>query len=276
MRGVLLPGLFLSPRSIFRGELWESERTESSVKAIFEEAKAKRGRGPGRPSKELQRVNAYQSELEQEYEDWADDTSDDLATAKADGEEPTRLNEIILAGLAVLLLALQNLGRNNIPDAIDLALGNEAPTPALLLEVAQAVMENEKYLVESLIPDLKSKIEKALSDRDILAAFAVGESEGREALRSILATVTARVGSYSGAYWGLFNRASGELGLILDKPIRWNLDPSVKNHCRTCLDYGDTTYVSWADMMAKTGGAYPTHLTICKSNDRCSIEVVKE
>src|SRR3990167_5829697 len=95
-----------------------------------------RGGGRGRPRKEIVAVNAYQRELEESYDEWADTFSDDLAEAKND---ETDTEAIIAAGLIALLLALQESGRHNIPKALFMALGDEAPTPGLLMHLADAV-----------------------------------------------------------------------------------------------------------------------------------------
>jgi len=131
------------------------------------------------------------------------------------------------------------------------------------------VAANEGYLKDSLIPDLQAKIERALQDKDILLALATGV--GAEAIRGILGTVTARIGSYAGMWWGIHNNAVGTLAGIKGKPILWRLDPAVINHCATCLTYGDKTYPSMKSMLSETGGISPSHGTICNGNDRCEL-----
>ena len=217
------------------------------------------------PREQIQAVNAYQEELESEYEDWADDFATDVADAKDDTERKS----IIVAGLLALLGILQVLGRKSLPNAIDIALGDEAPTPELLRIIADIVAANEGYLKDSLIPDLQAKIEKALQDKDIQIALATGV--GAEAIRGILGTVTARVGSYSGAWWSIHNNAVGALAEMKGKQILWRLAPAVINHCATCLTYGDKTYASMKSMLSETGGISPSHGTICNGNDRCEL-----
>ena len=249
-----------------RGGLLECDKNEVAIKAVFENTKLSDTRGGrGRPTRQIQAVNTYQSELEQAYEDWADDFSDDVASSKDDAERKS----IIIAGLLALLGILQVLGRKSLPQAIDIALGSEAPTPELLRIVADMVAANEGYLKDSLIPDLQAKIERALQDKDILLALATGV--GAEAIRGILGTVTARIGSYAGMWWGIHNNAVGTLAGIKGKPILWRLDPAVINHCATCLTYGDKTYPSMKSMLSETGGISPSHGTICNGNDRCEL-----
>ena len=128
---------------------------------------------------------------------------------------------------------------------------------------------NEGYLKDSLIPDLQAKIEKALQDKDIQIALATGV--GAEAIRGILGTATARIGSYSGAWWSIHNNAVGALAEMKGNQILWRLDPAVINHCATCLTYGDKTYASMKSMLSETGGISPSHGTICNGNDRCEL-----
>src|SRR3990167_8660048 len=170
------PGLYsfksevLPPRlyHAIRGGLLECDQNETAIKAVFENTKLSDTRGGrGRPTKQIQAVNAYQEELESEYEDWADDFATDVADAKDDTERKS----IIVAGLLGLLGILQVLGRKSLPNAIDIALGDEAPTPELLRIIADIVAANENYLKDSLMPDLQDKIEKALQDKDILIAL---------------------------------------------------------------------------------------------------------
>ena len=252
-----------------RGGLLECDKGEVAIKAVFENAKLSdtRGGGRGRPSKQIQAVNDYQEELETEYEDWADDFAGDVAKEKDD----TARKAIIVAGLLVLLGLLQNLGRKSLPHAIDIALGDNPPTPELLQLIANIVASNEKFLSESFIPDLQAKVEKALQDKDILIALETGV--GAEAIRGILGTMTARTGQYAGAWWSLHNYATGALAEMKNKPILWRLDPAVMNHCETCLRYGDKTYPSMKAMLLETGGISPSSGTICNGNDRCELIV---
>ena len=268
------PGLYsfqsiVIPRPLYhaiRGGLLEGEKSEEGIKSVFENTKLSDTRGGrGRPTKQIQAVNEYQEALEDSYSDWADDFAGDVASA----EDDTARKAVIVAGLLALLGTLQVLGRKSLPNAIDIALGDEAPTPELLRIIADIVAANENYLKDSLMPDLQAKIEKALQDKDIQIALATGV--GAEAIRGILGTVTARVGSYSGAWWSIHNNAVGALAEMKGKQILWRLDPAVINHCATCLTYGDKTYASMKSMLSETGGISPSHGTICNGNDRCEL-----
>ena len=251
-----------------RGGLLECDKGEVAIKAVFENTKLSdtRGGGRGRPSKQIQAVNDYQEELESEYEDWADDFADDVAKEKDD----TARKAIIATGLLVLLALLQNLGRKSLPHAIDIALGDNPPTPELLQLIANIVASNEKFLSESFIPDLQAKVEKALQDKDILIALETGV--GAEAIRGILGTMTARTGQYAGAWWSLHNYATGALAEMMGKQFYWKRDEQAQ-HCATCLQYGDKKYLSLKACLLETGSA-PGINVICNGRCRCEGQLV--
>ena len=217
-----------------------------------------RGGRRGRQNKQTAAVNAYQAKIESEFEDWADKYSEDIASGDDNKTE---------IALGILLLLLIALGRKNLPDAVDLAVGNEAQTPEMVEHLLEVMRSNEEYITNSLIPDLRAKIQKALADPDIILAIQAGD--GRDALRAVLATVSARVASYAGAYYNTYEYAKGLLIDTHGKEYRWNLDPAVINHCGDCLQYGDKTYPSFAAMLQQTGQKGPGINVSCLPNCRC-------
>lgn len=246
------------------GELFLA-KTNSDVKSVFETVKADlRGGGRGRRNKETVAVNKYQAELENLYEDWYDDWSDDIATA-----DTTERDAIIVAALAALFLLLRDAGRVAIPNALDMAVGKEGQTPAMIQVLLDNLTANEKYLSESLIPDLKTKLTNGLIDPDIQAAIAAGV--GDSAVASLLATATARVASYAGAFWSVLQLTRGMLFGEHGSRILWERDPQAE-HCRTCLDYGDREYESMAALLQETSNVTPANGTDCMSRCRCTLK----
>lgn len=243
-----------------RGELLEVERTEEALKSLFEtyrtELKAKRGR----QRKEIEAVDRYQAELISEYEDWADEWMDELGA----GEDDALVDE----KLALLLLLLIALGRKRLPDALELALGKESVTPDMLERAVVVMRENERYLTESLIPDLRAKLKKAYSDPDIQIAISGGD--GPETVRAVLQTVASRVGMYAGEMWDLYNYTFGLMADEKGRKVFWARDENA-DHCQTCLDYGDREYESFAAMLVETGGISPANGTDCLSRCRCHL-----
>ena len=185
-------------------------------------------------------------------------------------KDDTARKAIITAGLLALLALLQNLGRKSLPHAIDIALGDNPPTPELLQLIATIVASNEKFLSESFVPDLQAKVEKALQDKDILIALETGV--GAEAIRGILGTMTARTGQYAGAWWSLHNYATGALAEMMGKQFYWKRDEQAQ-HCATCLQYGDKKYPSLKACLLETGSA-PGINVICNGRCRCEGQLV--
>lgn len=242
------------------GNLFLAKDSES-VKAVIETAKADlRGR-PGRRDKETAAVNRYQQELEGLYQDWYEEWA-----VKID-ESDDRDAEIALA-LAALLLLLMKAGRVALPQAVEMAAGKEGQTPEMVRALLTQMESNEQYLRESLIPDLETKLKAGLVDKDIQAAMNAGV--GSDAIASLLATATARVGSYAGAWWSVAQIARG---LLLDEGghrILWQKEPGAE-HCASCLKYGDQEYESFAELLRITGGISPANGTECLSNCRCRL-----
>ncbi|HID24672.1 MAG TPA: hypothetical protein EYP14_20055 [Planctomycetaceae bacterium] len=217
----------------------------------------------GGPKWERQ-TNEYQRALQGAWEAWAEATAKaviDLGDEQEREEEfDRRVDEII----ALLIL----LGRRNLPSAVDLGLAGLPPSPLLLQEVAQAVSENEMYLLR-FGEDVKNRFRLAVrSDPALLLDVA--------ALAALLLTYTARVGLYAGTYWSLIQRG------LLDRarqqpepskvPVRWVLDPYVKQHCASCLEFAGT-YPNMDALLARTAGVLPGAGTDCDGNCRCHLEL---
>lgn len=229
---------------------------------------ALRGAGrPGRRTKDVDATNAYQQELERAYADF----SDDLANELAEADEEDR-DGIIAAAVAALLLVLTALGRKHLPDAVTLGLGDEAITPEAAQELAEALADNEQFLTESLGPDIERKVKDGLLDGDVLASIAAGS--GAIALGGVLSSMAGRVANYAGEFWSTLQRARGEAAKEKGLKIAWVLDPTVKQHCGSCLAFGDKTYDSWDDLLASTGNVTPSDGTDCNGGCRCTLEFV--
>lgn len=245
----------------------DEEEDEEPDKAAETFADA-RGGGRGRSSKQISAVNAYQAELEGLYSDWSDKTARDLSNAK---DEDAR-DEAAAAALLALLLALREAGRKSLTAAMLLALGDEAPSPEMLAELGAAMAANEAFLADSLMPALQAKLAAALLDPDILAALAQGPIAFRAALRAVFATLQARVASYAGAWWSIYNRTIGRVAQATDRPIRAYLDPRA-DHCGDCPKYHSVegrVYPSFGKYLEETGQRVPGQFE-CGPNCRCEL-----
>lgn len=190
-----------------------------------------------------------------------------MATQLADAD-PNQRDEIIAAALAALLVSLRAEGRKRITDAMMLALDDEPPTPEMLQELTDAITANDRYLADSLIPDIRRKVEAGLLDEDVITALEMGE--GEKAIGGILDTLDARVAMYAGGWWALFNIIMGLGAKEREMKVRWSRD-FMAHHCQTCLDFGDTTYDSYDALLSETGGVTPGNGTDCGGNCRCSL-----
>ena len=225
-----------------------------------------RGGGRGRPSRQIRGVNSYQEELEELYDDWADEVSEALAT-ETDAENQKR---IIDEKLALLLILLIGLGRRRIPDALELGMDDEPTPPEAFRKLAEILEGNERFLTDSLIPAIRQKLENAFADADIILAIQTGE--GNEVIRAVLQTLHARVASYAGEWWTAWNWGSGFMAELLSKKISAHLDPTAQ-HCSECPEFqaeGGRIYNSWAEYLATTGGRTPGQFK-CRGNCRCWI-----
>lgn len=226
----------------------------------------KRGGGPGRGSKQIRAVNAYQYELEGTYKDWSGSTAKDIANAQNDDERRAAIEAALLA----LLAQMREEGHRELTNAMLLALGTDAPTPEMLSRLSQALSENDQYLSDSLIPDLRAKIEAALRDPDILAAMELGLAAFIDALRSMMMTSLARVALYAGAWWTIYNWT---IGAKSKGEIHAYLDPQA-HHCTDCPKYQSVNgrvYESFDAYLAATGGRVPGQFA-CHGNCRCELK----
>ena len=225
-----------------------------------------------RPRKEVAAVNAYQAALESTYDEWAEDCAQQLA--EADEEDRS---ELLLLLLLLLLGRLRKLGEEYLPGAVNAALGDTPPPADVWARLAAAIAQNDDYLENSLLPALRLKLEAALADSDVLAAFRAGPAAAAAALRGALATFAARVTSYAGEFWKLVNFSRGAAAAAQKRPIRAFLDAQAP-HCDDCPQFHSEDgreYDSWDDYLAATGGRVPGQFQ-CAGNCRCWVEIEGE
>ena len=255
------------PKDVFwqlRGELLFA-KDEESIKSVFENVKSDiHLKAVRRKTKDIRATLAYESELIDAFSEWSDETAEALAKANDEADRESLIEE----ALAALLLLLLMLGRKRLPEALDLAYENSDlhPSPEALQFMVNAILSNEKFLTESLIPDIKAKLAKAYADPDIQLALVSGQ--GQEALQATFATMNARIGSYSGTYYSVYQYGVGIISDENTKHYRWNLEPLAK-HCADCLQFGDQTYDSFSAMLEKTGGKGPCLNVACLNSCRC-------
>ena len=235
------------------------------------ESFALRGAGvPGRKRAEVEAVNAYQTALQREYQDWADDLARDLAEEDDDDAR----DEIIAAALLALLALLSRLGREKLPDAVALGSGGTQAPGTVWARLSAAIEANDRALAESLIPAIKLKLDELLNNPDVIQAIQFGGDAGAAAISGGLLSFLGRVGMAAGAWWGLWNATVGGAAQEDGRKIYWYRDAAVKNHCDSCLEFGEREYESYESMLLETGAA-PAFNVICGSNCRCWLEPVE-
>ena len=206
-------------------------------------------------------TNAYQQELQRTWADWADRTAGDLAGAETEEERDDITDEAV----AAIVIALMLLGRKHLPQALTLGLGGDPSSPEGIRILADAMLENERYLNDSLAPAIRTKLEQGIAGDPAIATDAAS-------LGGLLGTFNARVGNYAGAFWALIARG------VIDKvsqredanevPTRIVLDPNAK-HCEECPQYAKE-YDNFQAMLAETGGRVPGQFK-CNGNCRCTL-----
>ena len=236
-------------------------RAEHLLSAIVAELFASRPIAKARAA-----VSKYETELEDEYEQWAQETADKLAKAK-DGDR----EKVLAAALLLLLALLKRKGAENLPDAIDIALAGADPSGDIEDLLDEALNENEDFLKKSLVPDIMARMKEQLGTPAVIAAIAGGT--GAEVIAGILGGFTARTGTYSGEFWKLYNQATGVIADENKSKVTAYLDPAAQ-HCSECPEFHSvegTEYENYAAYLEATDNRVPGQFE-CAGNCRCWLE----
>lgn len=207
-------------------------------------------------------TNQYELELRREYQAWSDSTAKELAEIDDDATFGERLREKVDELVAAFIL----IGRRNLPKAHDLGRGPDtAATPDGFMDVAAAITSNDAFVRDSLGPAIVEKVEqRTAGDREMRG--------DKESLGALFGTFLSRVGSYSGAFWGLIGRGVIDRIRQRDKPprVRAILDRQAQ-HCRQCPIYA-RVYENMEELLAFTGGVPADWDSDCLDNCRCWLE----
>lgn len=206
----------------------------------------------------------YQRALESTYEDWARELARELADTP-ETERQRRIDE----ALAALLLLLQQRARQHFSAAINEATGGEW-TPEAAEALAVALRDNDGYLRDSLIPAVRDRVNRALSDAALLAALLAGSAT---LFNQSMDALIPRVALYAGAWWILYHNVLGQGIQERGSQVIGYLDPRAK-HCIECPLYHSergSVYESMDDYLAQTGGRVPGQFQ-CDGNCRCWLE----
>lgn len=239
--------------------------------ALVEGAAGRRATG-----KLERQTNEYQAELLRAYDKWAKEAQAALTRAEREGVGEAGIIAALEVQLLKLSETLKEIGRKGIREAVVLGQKGREPDVETLELITEEVKQNEKFIDESLIPAIKEKIEKHITEES--KSYALDQL----ALAGALAAVRSRTGGYSGSYWAAIFRGAGILRKREDielkkqgvKPrrVRWVLDPGVE-HCHAsagfygCMDMAGE-YDNWDAMPTVPAGQ-----VTCRGNCRCHIEV---
>ena len=196
------------------------------------------------------------------FDAWAEEVAEDVSSTNDQDIQ----DDILIAALARLSHEMQLLGRANILDAVAAGVGGDAWRKSYIDVAGKHMAQNEDYIEESLMRDLRGSI------RNLIGAGLLGA-----ALKdAIVGSFNARAEMYAGEAWGALQETVGERSKFSEDPrVLWRRDAQAV-HCATCLEFGDREYDSYDAMLAETGDSAPGINTDCASNCRCWLEVVDE
>jgi len=215
------------------------------------------------PSAARRGMREYERQLRDIYERWSDDLAAQLAEVNADER-----NEELTAALALLLGRLRSTGHTGLEAAALIGFNTDELSSEAQALLAEAISRNDDFLMTSLIPALRDRLEATLRSEDFLIALAA--EEGETMLGAEMDTVDARVGLYAGAWWTLYHNAFGVVAQQRDSRITAYLDP-LAQHCSECPLYHSVvgeSYETMEDYLAQTGGRVPGEFE-CVGNCRC-------
>ena len=189
-----------------------------------------------RPDKWDAFLNGYQRELVQTYDGWLSTTQKVLARAKTDGVPVSHLRTILNARIGDLEVDLKVLGDARIFEAGMRGLGDtfahRAESPGVRTTIARLQARNEAFIVDSLIPSVRTSLTGALGEADVGAL--------RKALTTAGGPLRSRVAGYAGgatvAIFETQKRAGTDENverLARGEPpiaVRWVIDPAAA-HC---------------------------------------------
>lgn len=211
-------------------------------------------------------TNGYETALEDAYATWVKALGRTLSTKRILTPDEQKLE--IGKALTDLQRTLQELGQENLPDALYVLGHNYVPSPDAFALMAEVLRENAKYIVETLIPDLRTKLERAVDEgADVIA---------------VAQSLVARVRNLAGTYWTTIQHAIGDFAAqseTADDEVyecRWVCEKD-KGSCESCLTFAGE-YPSYNAMLEATRQCVPGYFVnspynSCWANCRCYLEL---
>ena len=262
-------------------------------RTTFTEVRGTDGRNKRQGATGLNRAvgltNRYQGELLKVFDSWTRRLAKDIS-AMGDMATEQGIMGMVDDRLPELLNTLQAIGRQRLTAGMRMGLKRHRSDRADAI-LAERIASNDSYLSDSLIPALRDKIAEAVQQAGKVPVLQAKSGQAvrhyiaieTDVMVGMVASMRARVGSYSGALWEVIwtgVRIRGEdddqerisLGKKTRR-VRWVLDPT-SDHCQARPGYYGCTdlageYESW-DALPTVPGAKVACLTSCRC--RLSIE----
>ena len=188
----------------------------------------------------LKVTDAYKKELQAIYEDWLEDYLTGFENIPEDEQK-----EYIAASLLLLGRQLKEIQRLRLLEAFTLGLAGEPPSPQSLQNLANHIIEQERYIDTSLVPDLETYL-----------------IELEEPSKESLLKRAARVGLYAGAFWAATQLAQRWISQD-DRKCTW-ISRDDEKTCPDCKELdGKHFTAATLPFLPATGH------TQCLSNCRC-------
>jgi len=221
-------------------------------------------------------TNHYQAVLTRLYDQWTRRAQKAMVNADAAGE--VDIGTVLDKQLVALGVSLRAAAGQYITEAFKIGLKGKPVKGAASVALEILVERNNKFMDESLIPRIRTKVRAHLTEIKELHQYAINGP----GLLGLLQSLRSEPAGYAGAFWnGIFVAAgigqkeednqrkdSGER----PRRVRWVLDPAAEHcadsaHGRGCPGL-EGEYASWEELPEVPAGG-----VTCLGNCRCHIEV---
>lgn len=229
-------------------------------------------------------TNAFQARLVGVLRRWQARVTPEVQKALKAGKPKADIMALVDIRLLQLAADLEELNQAAMIDAYVLGNG-KAPDARGLALISEQVEGFTKGIEDSLLPRLRAKIEKWVSEGEAALQRQQFQVWELGALGSVIDTLAPSVAAGAGDFWtmlfkgaglklGDFNKNREDQG---QKPlkVRWVLDQGA-DHCEAssgffgCPDLAGV-YDSWDDLPTVPAGQ-----VTCRGNCRCEIKVVED
>ncbi len=210
-------------------------------------------------------TDEYEEELLNAYQTWV------RKLIKTIGKEKdlVRASQVVTELMPDLLLSLQALATEFLPDAVNAMSDAYVPSPDAFFLIGNAILQNNADLETRLIPAIEEKLQRAVLDGT--------------PVQSAADSMNYRVSAYAGAYWVLIQRFIGDFAAQAESAddqvyeCEW-VCVGDDNSCESCLKFRGK-YASYNAMLEKTFECVPGYFQhspyrSCWSFCRCYLRLL--